>query len=83
MGVEWSSERTTVRPFGSFEIVYWSFGGRTAAWRCPGNAREDSERSRERGCIAPRALANPSGACHLVDYGIGSAAFRRVAHVAV
>src|SRR3954469_19075635 len=32
MGVEWSSERMTVRPFGSLEMAYWSRGGGMAAW---------------------------------------------------
>ena len=29
--MEWSSENTTVKPLGSVEISYCSFGGRTAA----------------------------------------------------
>src|SRR5215208_6894360 len=33
MGVEWSSDRMTVRPFGSLEIWYCSLGGRTAPCR--------------------------------------------------
>src|SRR5262249_15633315 len=31
IGVEWSSDSTTVRPFGSVVIWYWNFGGREAA----------------------------------------------------
>ena len=31
MGVEWSSERMIRRPFGSVNVWYCSFGGRTAA----------------------------------------------------
>src|SRR5215218_8085773 len=33
MGVEWSSDRMTVRPFGSLEIWYCSLGGRTVPCR--------------------------------------------------
>src|SRR6185295_12830151 len=33
IGVEWSSERMTRRPFGRVADWYWSFGGRTAACR--------------------------------------------------